>query len=71
MRHALCFQGNRSPPILPWLATLDHSNDRLNESPSEIRRCNVDLTIWVPAMLLLGLAAIALMFAFITACDKV
>jgi hypothetical protein len=31
----------------------------------------MDLTIWIPAMLLLGLAGLALMFAFVVACDKV
>jgi hypothetical protein len=31
----------------------------------------MDLTIWLPAMVLLGLAAFALMFACIFACDKV
>jgi hypothetical protein len=29
------------------------------------------LTIWLPAMLLLGLAAVGLMFLFVEACDKV
>ena len=31
----------------------------------------MDLTVWLPAMILLGLAAFALMFAFVPACDKV
>jgi len=31
----------------------------------------MDLTIWIPAMILLGLAALGLMFAFVLACDKV
>lgn len=31
----------------------------------------MDLNIWIPAMILLGLAALALMFAFVYACDKV
>lgn len=31
----------------------------------------MDLTIWLPAMLLLGLACAALMFLFVEACDKV
>jgi hypothetical protein len=31
----------------------------------------MDLTIWLPAMLLLGLAAVGLMFLFVNACDKV
>jgi hypothetical protein len=31
----------------------------------------MDLYVWLPAMLLLGLAAIGLMFAFVYACDKV
>ena len=30
----------------------------------------MDLTIWLPAMLLLGLAAVGLMFLFVEACDK-
>ncbi|QEG29131.1 hypothetical protein GobsT_39200 [Gemmata obscuriglobus] len=28
-------------------------------------------TIWLPALLLLGLASVALMFLFVEACDKV
>ncbi len=31
----------------------------------------MDLTIWLPAMFLLGLAVCALMFVCIAACDKV
>ena len=31
----------------------------------------MDLTIWLPAMILLGLAAFALMFAFVPLCDKI
>ena len=31
----------------------------------------MDLTIWVPALLLLGVATLGLMYAFVTACDKV
>lgn len=31
----------------------------------------MNLTIWLPAMILLGLAAFALMFACVPACDKV
>lgn len=31
----------------------------------------MDLAIWIPAMLVLGLAGFALLFAFVTACDKV
>jgi hypothetical protein len=31
----------------------------------------MNLTIWLPAMLLLGLAAVGLMFLFVEACDKV
>ncbi len=31
----------------------------------------MDLTVWLPAMFLLGLATFALMFAFVPACDKV
>ena len=30
-----------------------------------------DLSVWLPAMFLLGLAALGLMFAFIAACDRV
>jgi len=31
----------------------------------------MDLTIWLPAMLILGLVAVGLMFLFVEACDKV
>ena len=31
----------------------------------------MDLTVWLPVMLLLGLAALGLMFLFAEACDKV
>jgi hypothetical protein len=31
----------------------------------------MDLTIWLPVMILLGLGTLALMFAFVEACDKV
>ena len=31
----------------------------------------MDLTIWLPAMFFLGLAALGLMFAFTAACAKV
>lgn len=31
----------------------------------------MDLNIWIPAMVLLGLATLGLMFAFVAACDKV
>ena len=31
----------------------------------------MDLTIWIPAMTLLGLMSFALLFAFLAACEKV
>jgi len=31
----------------------------------------MDLTTWLPAMFLLGVAALGLMFAFVVACEKV
>jgi hypothetical protein len=31
----------------------------------------MDLTVWLPAMFVLGLAAFALMYACVPACDKV
>jgi hypothetical protein len=31
----------------------------------------MNLTIWLPALLLLGLATVGLMFLFVEACDKV
>jgi hypothetical protein len=31
----------------------------------------MDLQVWLPAMVLLGLAGFALMFACIVACDKI
>jgi hypothetical protein len=31
----------------------------------------MNLTIWIPALVLLGLVTLGLMFAFVAACDKV
>jgi hypothetical protein len=31
----------------------------------------MNLAVWLPAMFLLGLAGLGLMFAFLAACDKV
>lgn len=31
----------------------------------------MDLVVWIPAMLILGLGGLGLMFAFIRGCDKV
>jgi hypothetical protein len=31
----------------------------------------MDLSTWIPAMFILGLATMGLMFAFVKACDKV
>ena len=31
----------------------------------------MDLTLWLPALFVLGLAAFGLMFGFVTACEKV
>jgi hypothetical protein len=31
----------------------------------------MDLSIWLPAMFLLGLIALGLMFAFVVACERV
>lgn len=31
----------------------------------------MDLTVWLPAMFLLGLATLGLMFAFMAGCNKV
>lgn len=31
----------------------------------------MNLTVWLPAMLLLGLATLGLMFAFLKGCEKV
>jgi hypothetical protein len=31
----------------------------------------MNLVIWIPAMILLGLAALALMFAFVFGCERV
>jgi hypothetical protein len=31
----------------------------------------MNLTVWLPAMFLLGLATMALMFAFLAGCEKV
>jgi hypothetical protein len=31
----------------------------------------VELTTWIPAMIILGLVTMGLMFAFVVGCDKV
>ncbi len=31
----------------------------------------MDLTLWLPALLLLGLAVLGLMIAFVVACDRI
>jgi hypothetical protein len=31
----------------------------------------MNLIIWIPALILLGLVTLALMFAFVAACDRV
>ncbi len=31
----------------------------------------MDLTVWLPAMIVLGVAAFALLFAFVPLCDKI
>jgi hypothetical protein len=31
----------------------------------------MNLTIWIPAMLILGLVTLGLMFAFLAACERV
>jgi hypothetical protein len=31
----------------------------------------MDLTVWIPAMMLLGLLTFGLLFAFVIACDRV
>ena len=31
----------------------------------------MDLTVWIPAMVALGLATLGLMFAFVYACTKI
>jgi hypothetical protein len=31
----------------------------------------MDLTVWIPAMFLLGLATMGLMFSFVAACKRV
>jgi hypothetical protein len=31
----------------------------------------MDLSLWLPALLVLGLAVLGLMFAFVAACDRV
>ena len=38
---------------------------------SEEKEPLMDLAIWIPAMLLMGLAGLGLMCAFIIGCDKV
>ena len=33
--------------------------------------CTMDLTIWIPALMALGLTTMGLMFAFLAACERV
>jgi hypothetical protein len=39
--------------------------------PVPAEMLSMDLTVWLPAMFLLGLVTIGLMFAFTAACEKV
>jgi hypothetical protein len=39
-------------------------------TPTKSER-SMDLAIWIPAMVVLGLVTMALMFAFVVGCDKV
>ena len=50
--------------VAPLSSTPDSSRGRKEAK-------NMNLTIWLPAMFLLGLATFALMFAFVPACDKI
>jgi len=43
----------------------------MSQSSFRAEEIAVDLTIWVPVTVLLGLGALGLMFAFLEACDKV
>jgi hypothetical protein len=33
--------------------------------------CTMDLTFWIPALMVLGLITMGLMFAFLAACERV
>jgi hypothetical protein len=39
--------------------------------PQLLDRCNMNLMIWLPAMIVLGMAAFGLMFACVSVCDKI
>jgi len=50
-----------------------HESCELEASTSPLFKdlTHMNLTLWIPAMLFLGLAVLAAMFAFVKACDKV
>ena len=45
-------------------------NNRTPSNHVELER-SMDLNIWIPAMVILGLVTMGLMFAFVVGCDRV
>ena len=69
-RIAWITQLSRGMP-LPRFGRVRHANCQREVTQFYCRGAAMDLTIWLPAMLLLGLAVVGLMFLFVVACDKV
>jgi hypothetical protein len=49
----------------PHVGTVPAKDQRIEEDDL------MDLTVWLPAMFVLGLVAMGLCYAFISACDKI
>lgn len=79
------FAGRRHPePSSPWHKLLISSRDPHAFFPVQRLHCpwttrvcptarsnNMDLSLWIPITVALGLATLALMFLFVIACEKV
>jgi hypothetical protein len=52
-------------------AALDLHDRKRGVRNYSIRISTMDLTVWLPALFLLGLAGMGLMFAFVIGCERV
>lgn len=69
MRQGVCQQAARSQrPLVAYRVLLRIANARRMAGEAQI---HMDLTIWLPAMFLLGLVAMIGCYAFIGACEKI
>src|SRR5262249_19227437 len=60
---------NRRPPDLRRPTSLGTTLSSFSQGTGEMDAMN--LMIWIPALFLLGLATLGLMFAFVAACERV